>query len=110
MSRLNWDRAYAMEQAGEDAELLGELLVIFKDSFAVDLSLMEDGVANSNSDTVSAAAHSISGAAASLGLNTVVQIARKIEKEAKESGAGGVLENVVLLKELLEDVRSISTE
>lgn len=38
MSDLRWNKAFALEQAAEDEELLQELIVIFKDSSASDRS------------------------------------------------------------------------
>ncbi len=107
MGRLNWDRAFAMEQAADDAGLLEELLIIFKDTFTGDLAAMEEGLASDDSEKVSAAAHSILGAAASLGLHTVYQTAKEIETLAKTGRLSRVQEDVVLLGELLEEVRAL---
>lgn len=68
MADLKWDKAFALEQAADDEELLAELMDIFKDSSANDLNLIEEGLAEKNADKVCSAAHSIKGASASLGL------------------------------------------
>ena len=41
---LKWNKEFALEQAADDAELLEELLEIFKDSLQADLLLIEQGL------------------------------------------------------------------
>lgn len=80
MTDLEWDRTFALEQAGDDEELLAELLVLFRDSSASDLARINDGLAAGDAVAVADAAHSIKGASASLGVEGVRKIAAELEK------------------------------
>ena len=86
MTALRWDKKFALEQAGDDAELLEELLKIFKDSLATDLLRIEQGLAENSAGKIMAAAHSIKGAAASLGILGIYEPARQIEEDSKAGG------------------------
>lgn len=83
MADLDWDRNFALEQAGDDEEMLAELLVLFHDSSASDLARINDGLAAADPVTVADAAHSIKGASASLGVEGVRKIAAELEKKSR---------------------------
>lgn len=82
MDELKWDKQFALEQAADDAELLDELLEIFRRSYANDLELIQNGINLGDSSLVRGAAHSIKGAAASLGIVGIKDIAQSIEIDA----------------------------
>ncbi|MFZ5764759.1 MAG: Hpt domain-containing protein [Thermodesulfobacteriota bacterium] len=94
MTDVRWDRAFALEQAGDDEELLQELIELFHESSAVDAGrirqCMEDEALREAAD----AAHSIKGAAASLGIEGVRAVAADLEQ-------AGRLGDRVLMEELL---------
>lgn len=100
MSDFGWDRDFALEQAGEDEELLQELLNLFHDSSAGDLAKIKDGAAQKNSGAIGDAAHSIKGAAASLGINHIRSIAANME------GAGRT-GNLELAKKLMPELETL---
>ncbi len=83
MNALKWDKKFALEQAADDAELLQELLEIFKDSLHSDIQLIAQGLAENSAVKVCRAAHSIKGAAASLGILGIREIALAIEEESR---------------------------
>lgn len=83
MSDLKWDRAFANEQSGEDPELLAELLGLLSESSKTDLQKIKDGLAAGDSQAVAEAAHSIKGAAASLGVEGLRVVAYDIEKKGR---------------------------
>jgi len=83
MADLDWDRNFALEQAGDDEEMLAELLVLFSDSSASDLMRINDGLAAEDAAAVADAAHSIKGAAASLGVEGMRKIAAELEKKGR---------------------------
>jgi len=83
MAELDWDRNFALEQSGDDEEMLAELLVLFRDSSASDLARINDGLAAEDSVAVADAAHSIKGASASLGVEGVRKIAAELEKKGR---------------------------
>jgi HPt (histidine-containing phosphotransfer) domain-containing protein len=84
MNELCWDKQFALEQAAEDAELLQELIDIFKSSYKADLRLLEEGLGEEGgADKVCRAAHSMKGAAASLGIQGIQRLALAIEEESR---------------------------
>lgn len=107
MGLLKWNKAFALEQAADDAELLQELLDIFKSSFASDLQLIKDGVAGSDSSQVAGAAHSIKGAASSLGIDGIAELVKQIEEEAKGGGIATAKENLDQLDEMLAEINTL---
>lgn len=83
MSDLKWDRSFASEQSGEDPELLAELLGLLLESSLSDLRKIQEGIEAGNSQLVTDAAHSIKGAAASLGVEGLRLAAHDIEKKGR---------------------------
>lgn len=98
MADLQWDRDFAFEQSGEDTELLEELLALLVDSSISDFAKIKEGIAIGNGDAVADAAHSIKGAAASLGVEGLRAVAYDFEKR----GRAGELETLDL--SVLEDL------
>ena len=107
MSKLNWNREFALEQAADDLELLQELLDIFKDSLQSDITLMEQGLAEKSAEKVCGAAHSMKGAAASLGIQGINDVAYIIEQDSREGGLGVAEENLDALKNLLSELKKL---
>ena len=107
MTALNWNKEFAMEQAADDLELLEELLEIFKDSFRADIGLIEEGVKEGNTDKISGAAHSIKGAAASLGIQGINDVAFLVEKDSREGGMLAAVDNLDNLRELLTQLEAL---
>jgi HPt (histidine-containing phosphotransfer) domain-containing protein len=107
MNALKWDKAFALEQAADDAELLQELLEIFKDSLQADIQLIELGVAQEDATQVCRAAHSIKGAAASLGILGIHEIALVIEEESRAGGLEIARSKLSLLKSMREELENL---
>ena len=87
MNELLWNREFALEQTGGDEELLDELLALFRDSSAQDYEQLCRAAEANDADGVVAAAHSIKGAAASLGIEAVRQLALEMESRARQGDA-----------------------
>lgn len=104
MSRLKWDKDFALEQAADDNDLLQELIEIFKDSLKADVALIDAGLAEESASKVCGAAHSIKGAAQSLGINGISDIAREIEEDSREGGIAVAKNSIDTLKELMSEV------
>jgi histidine phosphotransfer protein HptB len=99
MSVLDWDRQFALEQAAEDAELLQELIDIFKDSFNSDLGLLKEGLQEEGGAAkICRAAHSLKGAAASLGIKGIHRLAASIEDESRNGGVSLARKSLALLE------------
>ncbi len=107
MDRLRWDREFALEQAAEDTELLEELIEIFKKSCKSDFETIEKGIAAGESERVSAAAHSIKGAAASLGIEAIRDIALAIESDSRQGSLETAQERYRELEDLLQLLQKI---
>ena len=102
MADLDWDRNFALEQAGDDEEMLAELLVLFRDSSAADLARINDGLVGEDPVAVADAAHSIKGASASLGVEGVRKIAAELEKKGRAGDLSQGRELAAQLTELLK--------
>jgi HPt (histidine-containing phosphotransfer) domain-containing protein len=107
MNTLKWNRDFALEQAAGDSELLGELLEIFKGSFAADLDALEKGLNEGQAAVVCAAAHSIKGSSASLGMEGIRELAGPIEAESRAGGLSEAEEKLPLLRQLLAEIRQL---
>ena len=107
MEDLKWDRSFALEQAGDDEEILEELIVLFRDSSAADLQKIKDGLNAQDSEAVGDAAHSVKGAAASLGIEAIRELAHEIEKAGRNSDLDFVRNNLEKLEALLEYAASM---
>ena len=107
MSSLNWDKEFALEQAADDAELLQELLDIFKDSCKKDLDLINEGISENDPKKVCSAAHSVKGAAASLGILGIRDVALSMEADARGGGLTVAREKIAALQALLEEMKKL---
>ena len=106
MADLQWDKAFANEQSGEDSELLQELLDLLRSSSQSDLDKIKDGMAANDGNAVADAAHSIKGAAASLGVEGLRVVAYDIEKKGRAGEHATV--NIDELEELIGMLDSLS--
>ena len=107
MTALNWDKAFAMEQAADDADLLEELLEIFKESLTSDIGLIEQGLSEKDTAKISAAAHSIKGAAASLGIQGINDVALTIEMDSRGGGLNVAFDNLSHLHKLKAELLAL---
>jgi HPt (histidine-containing phosphotransfer) domain-containing protein len=107
MDILKWDKNFALDQTADDEELLKELLEIFKDSFQSDLQIIKQGLAEGSASMISAAAHSIKGAAASLGFLGINEIAMQVEKDSRDGGLAVAHEKIEDLQNLLLKIQAL---
>lgn len=107
MDILKWDKEFALDQTADDEELLKELLEIFKDSFQSDLLIIKQGLAEGSASKISAAAHSIKGAAASLGFKGINEIAMQVEKDSRDGGLAIAHEKIGDLQNLLLKIQAL---
>ena len=98
---LKWDRRFALEQAGDDEAMLTELLELFRHSAAADLVRMKAGATVGDPVAISDAAHSIKGAAASLGIEAVRALAAEVEKAGRRGDLAGTLQQLATLEQML---------
>ncbi len=103
MSQLQWNRDFALEQTAGDEELLEELLLLFKDASAGDLEKLRRAVNENNASAVVEAAHSLKGASASLGFETIRSLALEMEMDARQ-------DSVACAEAKLEEMASLLAE
>ncbi len=100
MSDLQWNKKFALEQAGDDQDLLTELLDLLRSSSQEDLQKIKAALQAGDGNGVADAAHSIKGASASLGFEGLRAVAYKFEKRGRAAELAGldpaVLEDMIL--------------
>lgn len=106
MADVLWNRDFALEQVADDEELLVELVDLFYDSSAGDLAAIKDAVANGDAQGMSDGAHSIKGAAASLGIEGIRNVTADIEKAGRSGDLEGGKSYIPALEELLEQFKN----
>ena len=107
MSDFEWDRDFALEQAGDDEDLLLELINLFHDSSATDLKKIKEGADQENSQVIGDAAHSIKGAAASLGIENIRFVAAELEESGRAGDLGAAKKRVSALESLLQQFKLV---
>lgn len=107
MNDLCWNKEFAMGQVDNDEDLLQELITIFKDSSASDMAILVQAVEKGDPAEARGASHSIKGAAASLGLEAIRDVAMSIEKDCREGSLVVAREMLPQLEALLALVREL---
>jgi HPt (histidine-containing phosphotransfer) domain-containing protein len=107
MAGLKWDKEFALEQAADDADLLRELIEIFKESCRNDYNLIRAGVESGDTGQIADAAHSIKGAAASLGFNGIRDLALEMEKDSRAGRTEVARQHLAELEELLLELKNL---
>ncbi len=107
MNLLKWNKEFALEQAADDMELLLELIEIFKGSFENDLQQLEEGLEKNAADMICSAAHSIKGAAASLGIEGIREVALAVEEDSRAGNLEMAQSKLPLLKSLMVELQNI---
>lgn len=107
MSDLLWNREFALEQTAGDEELLEELLLLFKDSSSQDFEQLCRAADSGDAQGIVSAAHSIKGAAASLGIEGVRALALEMETAAREGSVDCALRNREKMAALLADCANL---
>jgi histidine phosphotransfer protein HptB len=107
MADLLWNKAFALEQTAGDEELLEELLVLFRDSSVSDFVQLQQAVAASDAAGVVRAAHSLKGAAASLGIEGIRQVAHAMEADGRNNSVDVAREKLTDMGDLLEQLKKI---
>ena len=106
MSELIWDREFALEQAGQDEELLAELVQLFNDTSADDLAKIQAALSAGDAQGMADAAHSIKGAAASMGIEDIRKAAHEIEKSGRNEDVDSAGAGLPGLEDLLGQFKS----
>jgi HPt (histidine-containing phosphotransfer) domain-containing protein len=83
------------------------LIDIFKQSYSSDLVLIKEGLENRDMKQIYGASHSIKGAAASLGIDGIKEVAFSIEIDAKNGSLKVASEKVRDLEEMLLELKKL---
>ncbi len=105
MNNLQWDRSFAEEQSGNDPELLAELLDLLRESSKSDLQKIENGLAAGDGEAAADAAHSIKGAATSLGVEGLRAAASDIEEKGRDGNLDGI--DIAVISDLVGQLDSM---
>ncbi len=105
MSDLQWNIDFAREQSGDDPELLAELLDLLRSSSKSDYEAMASALAAGDGDAFADAAHSIKGAAASLGVEGLRAVAADLEQKGRSGAIDGV--DLAPIKDLIAQLDSL---
>ncbi|MBU0483486.1 MAG: Hpt domain-containing protein [Proteobacteria bacterium] len=106
MIELNWDRSFALEQSADEEEVLAELLDLLRETATNDLAKIKLGVEKGDAKGVEYAAHSLKGAAASLGVEGLRRVSLAIENGGR-AGDLNLAEQVAELAELVNQLSSL---
>jgi len=107
MSELQWNREFALEQTGGDDDLLQELLDLFRDSSQGDFESLRQAAEAGDAEGVVAAAHSLKGAAASLGIEGIRALALEMETEARNGRVACARDNLERMAKMLAEAREL---
>ncbi len=107
MSDLKWNRDFALEQAADDEELLQELIEIFKESSTSDFANLTQSVAKGDAAMGRGSAHSIKGAAASLGFDGIREVTEAMEADCRDGSLTVTTEQLPQLDKLLALLREM---
>lgn len=107
MADLRWNKAFALEQTGGDEELLEELLILFRDSSVSDYSQLQQAVSANDAGGVMRAAHSLKGAAASLGIEGIRKLVLEMEADARNNSVTVARAHLTAMGDLLEQLKSL---
>ena len=107
MAELHWDKIAALAETAGDEALLEELLSLFREAAAEDLDRIRQAVAVGDSATAMAAAHSLKGAAASLGLESIRRLAEAVELAGPSGDIATARETLPILADLLDQLAAL---
>ena len=107
MAELHWDKATALVETAGDEALLEELLSLFRAAAAGDLEQMRQAVTAGDVAATMAAAHSLKGAAASLGIESIRSLAETVEQAGAASVPAAARKALPVLADLLDQLAAL---
>jgi len=99
-----WDRKWALERMGGDAELFSELIEIFLEENPKQLATLEEGIRNTDFAIVERTAHTLKGELGYLGLSKAVENAEALENLGRGRNEAGISNLFLALKGQLSEV------
>jgi HPt (histidine-containing phosphotransfer) domain-containing protein len=107
MAELYWDKTAALAETAGDEALLEELLTLFQQAAAADIDQLSGAVAAADGAVAVAAAHSLKGAAASLGIESMRRLAEAVEQAGQASAIAAARQALPTLRDLLDQLTAL---
>ena|GEM_PF-346242 len=107
MADIQWNKTFALAQTTGDEDLLKELLDLFRLSATNDYTRLLEAVANNDTTTIMYAAHSLKGAAATLGFEGICQLAGEMENDARQHSINVTREKIGIMADLLAQLENL---
>ena len=103
---LGWDRNFALEQSGDDEEMLAELLDLLRETAAADLNLIREAIEASDPEALMHAAHSLKGATASMAVEKIRATAYDLECAGRDGrlDVDGQVNDLAAMVDALKDL------
>jgi len=95
------------ENLGLEKEEYLELLDLFVDTAASDMTALQSAIGEGNAEKAAGAAHSLKGAAGNLGLMEIHEHAKKMEADAREHRFDEVVGALVILRSKLDTIAGL---
>ena len=96
------------ENLGLEEDEYMELIELFIETGRSDLDKIRSAIEEGNGEEAANAAHSIKGAAGSLGLMEISEIAKEIEREARNGRLDEIAGSAQALKEKLDEIAELA--
>ena len=95
------------EKIGFEEDEYRELLELFLETSIEDVSKIQTGLDQQDPKQVAEAAHSIKGASGNMGLETIYELAKDIEMDARNKVLDGARERVSAINDEFEKLSSL---
>ena len=99
-----FDMTEALENVGEDMDLLKEILEIFLDDYPNQIKQIQEGILASDSKVVEQAAHSLKGSVANFAASRAREAAYRLEVLGREGNLGEAKEALADLEREIGDL------
>ncbi len=104
MAAALFDRAAVLDNLDGDRELLREIASIYVNSYIEDLNRIAAAIAAGDAAKVFALTHTIKGSIGNFGAGEAVEVARTIERHAREGQLGDIEASFQRLQALLDQL------
>lgn len=83
MAELKWNKREALRRTGNDEQLLDELMWLLKENVTQGLEKIETALARGQAEELASEAHRVKGAAANLAVESIREVASRLETAGK---------------------------
>ena len=104
------DLEFWRDLAGGDDDSARDLLTLYLDDTSVQISLMVSGLATGSADQVVRAAHACAGSSSTCGVDTLAQLFRRLEQQARDNRLDELSDTLPLIVEIFDQVHVSLTQ